>query len=81
MFKKAISILSVLAVGLGFADNNVNYEKAIFAGGCFWCLESDFEYMQHNPKLSHNGIKEVVSGYDGGAAKKSELSISLSRYN
>ena len=36
-------------------------EKAIFAGGCFWCMEADFE------KIS--GIKEVVSGYIGGTAK------------
>lgn len=31
---------------------------ALFAGGCFWCLESDF---QHCP-----GVVEVVSGYTGG---------------
>jgi peptide-methionine (S)-S-oxide reductase len=33
-------------------------EKAIFAGGCFWCMESDFEKI--------NGISKVVSGYSGG---------------
>lgn len=31
---------------------------AIFAGGCFWCVESDFE------KLA--GVLDVVSGYSGG---------------
>lgn len=31
---------------------------AIFAGGCFWCVESDFE------KLA--GVTEVESGYTGG---------------
>jgi peptide methionine sulfoxide reductase msrA/msrB len=36
-------------------------ESAIFAGGCFWCMEADFE------KIS--GIKEVVSGYIGGTSK------------
>jgi peptide-methionine (S)-S-oxide reductase len=33
-------------------------DTAILAGGCFWCIESDFE------KLA--GVKEVVSGYSGG---------------
>src|SRR3989344_5211142 len=33
-------------------------EKAIFAGGCFWCMESPFE------KLA--GVTDVVSGYAGG---------------
>jgi peptide-methionine (S)-S-oxide reductase len=33
-------------------------EKAIVAGGCFWCVESDFEKV--------NGVIEVVSGYTGG---------------
>lgn len=33
-------------------------EKAIVAGGCFWCVESDFERVA--------GVKSVVSGYAGG---------------
>jgi peptide methionine sulfoxide reductase msrA/msrB len=32
--------------------------KATFAGGCFWCVESDFEKV--------NGVVEVISGYTGG---------------
>ncbi|MEL7344790.1 MAG: peptide-methionine (S)-S-oxide reductase MsrA [Pseudomonadota bacterium] len=31
---------------------------AVLAGGCFWCIESDFESVR--------GVKEVVSGYAGG---------------
>lgn len=34
-------------------------EKAIVAGGCFWCVESDFESVK--------GVKSVVSGYTGGS--------------
>jgi len=34
------------------------YAKAYFAGGCFWCTESDFESVP--------GVVEVVSGYAGG---------------
>lgn len=33
-------------------------ETAIFAGGCFWCIESDFEKVE--------GVKSAVSGYIGG---------------
>jgi methionine-S-sulfoxide reductase len=31
---------------------------AVFAGGCFWCTESDFEHVE--------GVIEAVSGYTGG---------------
>ncbi len=34
------------------------YEVATFAGGCFWCTESDFEKT--------DGVVEVISGYTGG---------------
>jgi peptide methionine sulfoxide reductase msrA/msrB len=34
-------------------------QKAIFAGGCFWCMEPPFEKL--------NGVTDVVSGYTGGA--------------
>jgi peptide methionine sulfoxide reductase msrA/msrB len=37
---------------------NVHYEIGTFAGGCFWCIESDF--------IKYNGIHEAVSGYTGG---------------
>ncbi len=35
-----------------------NYETAVFASGCFWCVEAVFE--------SVNGVSEVISGYSGG---------------
>ncbi len=34
------------------------FEKATFAGGCFWCMEHPFEKL--------DGVSEVVSGYTGG---------------
>lgn len=34
-------------------------ETAIFAGGCFWCVESDFDRIP--------GVLETVSGYTGGS--------------
>jgi peptide-methionine (S)-S-oxide reductase len=37
-------------------------ESAIFAGGCFWCTEADFEKVP--------GVISAVSGYTGGALEK-----------
>jgi peptide-methionine (S)-S-oxide reductase len=36
-------------------------EKAVFAGGCFWCMESSLEEVK--------GVVAVVSGYTGGTTK------------
>tara|TARA_R110000868_G_scaffold407985_1_gene690045 strand:- start:2963 stop:3541 length:579 start_codon:yes stop_codon:yes gene_type:complete len=36
-------------------------KTAIFAGGCFWCMESDFDKVP--------GVVKTVSGYDGGTIK------------
>ncbi|WP_417413390.1 peptide-methionine (S)-S-oxide reductase MsrA [Hoeflea sp.] len=33
---------------------------AIFAGGCFWCVESDFDHVK--------GVTSTISGYIGGKA-------------
>ncbi len=39
-------------VGMAQADT------AVLAGGCFWCVESDFEHL--------DGVREAVSGFTGG---------------
>jgi peptide-methionine (S)-S-oxide reductase len=36
-------------------------DTAIVAGGCFWCVEKDFEALE--------GVSEAVSGFTGGTAK------------
>jgi methionine-S-sulfoxide reductase len=41
--------------------NSINHEKlksAIFSGGCFWCVETDFK--------RRSDIKDIESGYIGG---------------
>ena len=40
------------------SDKN-NLTIATFAGGCFWCVEADFE-------KASTGIVKVISGYSGG---------------
>ena len=59
------TILASLIV-IGFAFHSKPAEAAgtevlTVAGGCFWCVESDFERVP--------GVKEVVSGYTGGKKK------------
>ena len=40
---------------------NKNFGTAVLAGGCFWCVETDFEKCP--------GVVDVVSGYSGGRTK------------
>jgi peptide methionine sulfoxide reductase msrA/msrB len=36
-------------------------ETALFAGGCFWCMQPPFEQLE--------GVTEVLAGYTGGTGK------------
>lgn len=38
---------------------SANEKTAVFAGGCFWCTEKDFESVK--------GVRDVLSGYTGGS--------------
>jgi len=56
---------SSLAVAPGTPERSASmegkltdFQAATFAGGCFWCVESDFEKLP--------GVVEVISGYAGG---------------
>jgi len=44
--------------GIKMENNERLLDVATFAGGCFWCVESDFEKV--------HGVVNVVSGYTGG---------------
>ena len=48
------AVITCLPVGVPLAHS----EAAIFAGGCFWCVESDLEAVP--------GVRSVMSGYAGG---------------
>ena len=44
--------------GAAMPEPDKNLPTATFAGGCFWCTETDFEKVP--------GVVKVVSGYTGG---------------
>ena len=49
-----------LLMGAGAAASAAT-AVATFAGGCFWCVESDFDKVP--------GVIETVSGYTGGTVE------------
>lgn len=55
-----LTILVLLGAGGAVAQTTATneLETTIFAGGCFWCVESDFDKLP--------GVTETVSGYTGG---------------
>ncbi len=69
----AIMVIAAIFIGV-YTGNSMDKKKdktmmdkpeqtasAVFAGGCFWCTESDFEKV--------DGVLEAVSGYTGGEEK------------
>lgn len=55
---RLFAVLSLILATLGTTSHAQNLGTAIFAGGCFWCVESDFDHIE--------GVVETVSGYTGG---------------
>lgn len=63
-----LSLIALVFVGIVVAlyqpptdapvEEHFELEQATFAGGCFWCTESDFEKQE--------GVVSVISGYTGG---------------
>ncbi len=52
-----LGCLALMSEG-SFAAEKSGQAKAIFAGGCFWCMEEVYEKV--------DGVISVTSGYTGG---------------
>lgn len=57
--KKLLGIM--LSSSMIFYVSFANADKAVLAGGCFWCMEADFEKLP--------GVTDVISGFTGGTAE------------
>lgn len=58
------TLIGILVSGMAWASTAFAAEKleiATFAGGCFWCVESDFDGAP--------GVVKTISGYTGGLLK------------
>ena len=61
---KSLCLSTFIIVGLVAHSKTVQAagtETLVVAGGCFWCVEHDFESVR--------GVKEAVSGFTGGSVK------------
>ncbi len=58
MRKYVFALAAISALAAFEAASPAMAETAIFAGGCFWCVESDMDHVK--------GVTSTVSGYAGG---------------
>ena len=59
MLWRAASLVLAMAIGFAAQSGPARAAEIVVAGGCFWCVEADFEKVR--------GVSEVVSGYTGGS--------------
>jgi peptide-methionine (S)-S-oxide reductase len=53
-----ITMVVFVLAHLLFYASSAAADKAVLAGGCFWCMEADFEKL--------GGVSDVISGFTGG---------------
>ena len=55
-------LVFIFSAGVASAEDSAkNIRTAVFAGGCFWCMEPPYDKL--------DGVLETTSGYSGGKVK------------
>ena len=55
---KFLILIATVALG-SLAPTQAETKTAVFAGGCFWCMQEPFDHVQ--------GVTKTVVGYTGGS--------------
>ncbi len=63
MFRVLSVVIFISLSAIAYAKQ----ETAVFAGGCFWCVEADFDKV--------DGVLSTTSGFDGGTYKNPSYKV------
>ncbi|MGH1412467.1 MAG: peptide-methionine (S)-S-oxide reductase MsrA [Pelagimonas sp.] len=55
---RPLALMTLMSLGFAVQADRALADEIVVAGGCFWCVESDFESVK--------GVRSAVSGYTGG---------------
>lgn len=61
IWEYAVPLTLFLMLMVAIANASTDYDKATFAGGCFWCMQPPFDKLE--------GVVSVLCGYTGGSGK------------
>ncbi|PHQ78327.1 MAG: peptide-methionine (S)-S-oxide reductase [Coxiella sp. (in: Bacteria)] len=65
--KRLYLIIALFITVSTLAAPKTQLKTAVFAGGCFWCMQSDFDKLK--------GVTKTVAGYTGGKASTATYPI------
>ena len=66
--QKFLSIIAlIVAVGCAALTAQADTKTAVFAGGCFWCMQPPFDHAK--------GVTQTVVGYTGGKKETANYNL------